>query len=121
MTAVEQPTLPGLQWETPRGEIPVLRQDEVDGWTYLYRIWDLDHGRVPVLLYVGVTEHLHQRLLKHSHKPWWPRYPDVTIEPYPTRDMALTAELHAIRTEHPHYNHLGMLLPFHEGDGPWSR
>jgi hypothetical protein len=69
----------------------------------LYRWWGDDLKRP---LYIGITgEEWWRRTYDHARKqPWSHEIRGHTIEWYPTRSLALTAEAHAIRKEHPKYN-----------------
>ncbi|HEY1127263.1 MAG TPA: hypothetical protein VGF83_05840 [Actinomycetota bacterium] len=72
--------------------------------TTLYRFF----GEDAVLLYVGITGNLPRRLGEHSSdKPWWLQVQHVTTSHYRSREEAATAELAAIRTEHPRFNVAG--------------
>lgn len=72
------------------------------GDTVLYRLYD---GR-NVLLYVGITEELPKRLLRHSARLWWPEVHTVCLEAYESRTQALRAESRAIAVEGPLHNRL---------------
>jgi hypothetical protein len=57
------------------------------------------------LLYVGVTSNPVARFRAHEiQKSWWSEVADTTLEEYPTRQDALTAEQRAICAEMPRYN-----------------
>ncbi|GII24284.1 GIY-YIG nuclease family protein [Planosporangium mesophilum] len=81
----------------------------------LYRFWD----RTDVLLYVGITADLPQRMGDHrTDKPWWSQVARVTVEHFDTREAALKAETESIREERPLYNVQGNILvhaPSNEG------
>lgn len=67
----------------------------------LYRFFD----RTDVLLYVGITMNLPQRMANHRRdKPWWTLVDHITIEHFNTRDEVLAAERNAIHDEQPLYN-----------------
>lgn len=69
--------------------------------TALYRLRDKG-GR---LLYIGITDNPGHRWPQHAaDKPWWPEVTDLSLTWHPSRDCALAAEAHAIRTERPVYN-----------------
>lgn len=69
--------------------------------TSLYRFFDA----AGTLLYVGITNHLPRRLGQHGEdKPWFAQASTVTVEHYPDRAAALTAETAAITGERPVYN-----------------
>lgn len=70
----------------------------------IYRLFDTDD----VLLYVGVTGNLRERLGNHSRtQRWWPEVARKAVEWYPTRTEAEDAEKRAIREERPLYNRAG--------------
>lgn len=70
----------------------------------IYRLFDTDD----VLLYVGVTGSLRERLGNHSRtQRWWPEVARKAVEWYPTRTEAEDAEKRAIREERPLYNRAG--------------
>jgi hypothetical protein len=80
---------------------------EVLDSTELYRHFD-EYGR---LLYVGVSLRSLQRLLQHREKcEWFDLIHSITIERWPTRELALIAEKQAIRNEHPYFNKRGSLM-----------
>lgn len=69
--------------------------------TALYRLRD----EAGTLLYVGITNSPEQRWLQHAaDKPWWPSVADLALKWYPSRELALEAEAHAIRSERPLHN-----------------
>lgn len=72
------------------------------GETVLYRLYD----ERSVLLYVGITEELPKRLLRHSARLWWPEVHTVCLEAYESRTQALRAESRAIAVEGPLHNRL---------------
>lgn len=72
------------------------------GDTVLYRLYD----ERSVLLYVGITEELEKRLLRHSARLWWPEVHTVCLEGYESRTEALRAESRAIAVEGPLHNRL---------------
>lgn len=70
--------------------------------TVLYRLYDERN----VLLYVGITEELPKRFLRHSARLWWPEVHTVCLEAYEGRTQALRAESRAIAVEGPLHNRL---------------
>lgn len=71
------------------------------GHEFVYRLRDCDG----VLLYIGTTWSAKARWAKHrAKKPWWSTVALAEIQCYPSDAAALTAELHAIKTERPLYN-----------------
>ncbi|GHJ55660.1 hypothetical protein Nm8I071_49670 [Nonomuraea sp. TT08I-71] len=73
----------------------------------LYRFFD----RADVLLYVGITADLPQRMGGHrGEKPWWSQVTRVNVEHFATRKAALAAETIAIKDEKPLYNIQGNVL-----------
>jgi hypothetical protein len=69
--------------------------------TALYRIW----GNEGQLLYVGISKSALSRLGQHlAEKSWAADIVNVTIETYPTRELAAAAEIAAIKTEKPLHN-----------------
>lgn len=66
----------------------------------LYRLYD-EEG---VLLYVGVTSNLWQRLRAHAGRDWWNKVARTTVEWIATREEGLKAEARAIEDERPLYN-----------------
>lgn len=69
--------------------------------TQLYRAFD-SNG---VLLYVGISTNCLNRILQHKRtRIWFQRLANLTVEHYPTRELALDAECLAIRIEKPLYN-----------------
>ena len=75
-----------------------------DHRTALYRFFD-EGG---ALLYVGITANLEARWLDHERgKPWWPQVVEKPVEWFDNRPTALTAELKAIKAEHPIHNVTG--------------
>jgi hypothetical protein len=74
--------------------------------TQLYRHWDENN----ILLYVGISYSSTTRLRQHEKSArWFKLVRSVTIEQFATRKEAELAELHAIRTENPIYNIVGVL------------
>lgn len=70
---------------------------------YLYRIWDDNE----VLLYIGMTGDIDQRLRHHKkHSNWWCDPMWVEIETYPNRWTVVEAEWRAIGSEIPIANRL---------------
>jgi predicted GIY-YIG superfamily endonuclease len=69
--------------------------------TALYRIW----GNDGQLLYVGISKSALSRLGQHlTEKPWAADIVNVTIETFPTRELAAAAEVAAIQSEKPLHN-----------------
>lgn len=67
----------------------------------LYRFYDAKG----VLLYVGITGRMHNRVKQHrDNASWFEVAARVDIEHYPTRADALRAETVAIKAEHPLHN-----------------
>lgn len=67
----------------------------------LYRLYDAED----TLLYVGVSVEPFRRMTQHAaEQAWWGTVARTTIETFPDREAALTAEREAICTEQPHYN-----------------
>lgn len=73
--------------------------------TQLYRHFDAE-GR---LLYVGVSLSAIARLGQHKKAPWFGRIATVTVENFPTRAAALSAEMRAIQRENPQHNIDGLV------------
>ena len=81
-------------------EVPGATPD-VQKETSLYRFF----GAGDELLYVGITARGRGRWHQHNaDKAWWPDVARATVEHYPTRDDALTAERDAIIAERPRHN-----------------
>lgn len=69
--------------------------------TAVYRAYDADG----LLLYVGVTSGLMQRIAQHEKSSEWAiSTATITVEWWPTRAAALAAETRAIVTEGPVFN-----------------
>ena len=69
--------------------------------TALYRIW----GKDDQLLYVGISKSALGRLGQHlTEKTWSADIANVTIETFPTRELAAAAEVAAIKAEKPLHN-----------------
>lgn len=67
----------------------------------LYRMYDADG----VLLYIGITTNLEDRLADHrGFKGWWREVSTIKLEHFPTRSSAEDAERLAIETEVPRWN-----------------
>jgi hypothetical protein len=67
----------------------------------LYRMFNADD----VLLYVGITTNLEDRLADHRiFKGWWRDVVTIRLEHFGTRSEAEAAEILAIDTEHPLWN-----------------
>lgn len=95
------------------GEAP--HPEPVDAWSRpdvkkqaVYRCYNA----AGVLLYVGLTSDLTQRLADHARlKPWWHEVNEVTQTLYLTRSDAEVAEAIAIRDESPQHNRAGVVRP----------
>lgn len=70
--------------------------------TLVYRLYAADG----VLLYVGITEELEKRFLRHSARLWWPEVATVRLEAYESRTDALRVESRAIYVEGPVHNRM---------------
>jgi predicted GIY-YIG superfamily endonuclease len=71
--------------------------------TALYRFFDAD-GQ---LLYVGIAKDVRKRWQQHEEdKSWWHLVTSNRVEWLPTREEARQAELQAMRTESPLFNHI---------------
>lgn len=66
----------------------------------VYRLFAADGA----LLYVGMSKWPHWRIAQHRDKAWWPDVADWTVEEFPNRNTAATAERDAIIDERPRYN-----------------
>jgi hypothetical protein len=66
----------------------------------LYRYFDKDER----LLYVGISFNAFKRMGGHNEKPWFTQISSMTVERFESRELALAAELRAIRTEKPIHN-----------------
>jgi predicted GIY-YIG superfamily endonuclease len=79
------------------GEIEIMRNA-----SYVYRAWDADGD----LLYVGVTDNVHQRLAGHQRgrSEWLRHAVRVTWAQYVQRADAELVEAHLIRSLQPKYN-----------------
>jgi predicted GIY-YIG superfamily endonuclease len=73
----------------------------------VYRMFD-PSGR---LLYVGVTGNIAARLGDHAEKRWFPLVTTISLEWFPTRADAASAERRAIETECPMLNKAGQYSP----------
>lgn len=72
------------------------------GTTALYRYYDA----YDLLLYVGISDRLYTRTGKHIQRSSWMDFAArSTIERFPSREEALTAEEAAIKAERPLFNH----------------
>lgn len=78
----------------------VPQQPDVSQRTALYRYLDADGNP----LYIGITGDVKQRRESHAHSRWDQEATDYTVEWHDTLEGALTAELHAIKSEKPKYN-----------------
>lgn len=86
--------------------------------TALYRFFRHDDA----LLYIGITEDPKTRFGRHrSDKAWWPDVARHTIEWHETRDLALAAEVAAIKVEQPIWNVAGSPCPPEKPIAPWFR
>jgi hypothetical protein len=86
-----------------KGLIPVG-----DG-AFVYRVYST-RGE---LLYVGRTESLLTRFNGHRSQPWWFEMGSVAWELWPSRAVAVEAELTAIQNERPRYNRAGSEDGYH--------
>lgn len=69
--------------------------------TAVYRFYAADGS----LIYVGITNSLQARFLRHSEgKPWWPEVARKTVRWYPTRVEAATAEDAVLIALSPRFN-----------------
>jgi len=69
--------------------------------THLYRLFD-DEDR---LLYVGVTEHLEQRVAHHRRRQsWGDRIARVQLDHFTPEDFPFTVEQQVILAERPLHN-----------------
>lgn len=68
--------------------------------TALYRYLDSDGHP----LYIGITQHLTHRKTAHANMAWAVAAASFTVEWFPTRAEAATAETEAIKAERPVYN-----------------
>ena len=75
--------------------------------TILYRFYDENEN----LLYVGITDDFRARCYKHKLTYWWPLVHSSFLEEFESRVDAAAAEVHAIRSELPVYNHVGTKGP----------
>jgi predicted GIY-YIG superfamily endonuclease len=71
-----------------------------NGPTSVYRMYDA----AGVLLYVGMSADVGERMGAHESKRWWTRVASVRIAHYPTRARAAEVEADAIALECPEYN-----------------
>lgn len=75
---------------------------DADVETIVYRFY-AESGR---LLYVGITEEVAKRFLRHSGRLWWPEAVTVRLEAYAARREALAVEADAISNEAPIHNRM---------------
>jgi hypothetical protein len=69
--------------------------------TDLYRAYDADNK----LLYVGISLSAFDRLIEHKrHSGWASKMVTMTVERFPTREIAAWEEIRAIQEEHPLWN-----------------
>ncbi|MFD0405565.1 GntR family transcriptional regulator [Kitasatospora sp. NPDC127116] len=90
------------------------------GRTALYRLRD-SRGH---LLYVGITSSPENRWLSHEQtKSWWPNVVSRDLTWFDDRESAAAAEVAAIKTELPRFNHSHKPSPLHERLEPvdWAR
>lgn len=81
--------------------------------TTLYRLYNA----ADALLYVGIASNPGRRFEQHrTDKLWWGDVASITLEHHPSREVALEAELAAIRTENPRHNIAGH--PGHQPSAP---
>lgn len=72
---------------------------------YVYRVYDGWNQ----LLYVGFTASPHRRFIAHKcNSAWFPLMHRVEFESHPTVWVARAHEEHAIRTERPVFNYVGI-------------
>lgn len=72
---------------------------EID--TFLYRLISKDGE----LLYIGISYDVETRLTQHQReKEWYREVRECVCELFPSRHKASSAEIEAIRNEHPKYN-----------------
>lgn len=76
----------------------------VDCGPVLYRIYNAHR----TLLYVGFSTHPADRVRSHRSQPWWWQAGTAEFERCDDEAHARALELHAIRTEHPLYNRVGV-------------
>lgn len=76
--------------------------DRIEGLNCVYRCFAEDGS----LLYVGSTTiGVRSRLAMHERNSrWWKEVDNTTVERFPTAESARSAELQAIRIEHPIHN-----------------
>lgn len=78
-----------------------LRMSPLDRPTTLYRLFDQKHQ----LLYVGIAWNPGERFKQHRHgKPWWSEVASAELAHYPSRALAMDAEVAAIKSEQPRHN-----------------
>ena len=71
---------------------------------YVYRVYD----ETGVLIYVGCTNHLFERLEFHASNAWWGHQAQRAVaKVYRDRPTALAAEREVISTERPRWNLMG--------------
>jgi predicted GIY-YIG superfamily endonuclease len=88
------------EWH-PGDPVPRIR-------TALYRLF----GTGNVLLYVGITDHLRNRMRQHAaEQDWWPDVTHRTVAWYDDRDAADLAETLAIAVEQPVHNKAKVYAP----------
>lgn len=84
--------------------------------TVLYRHFDADN----VLLYIGISKSLLNRISQHSHvSHWFESISLIKLEWFATREEALEAERNAILYERPLYNiamNSSVLIPLRRED-----
>ncbi len=69
--------------------------------TAVYRLYEASDA----LLYVGVSSNFGRRWKQHAAaQPWWPDVQRLTVDWYPDRPSALSAERVAIKAEVPAHN-----------------
>jgi predicted GIY-YIG superfamily endonuclease len=80
-----------------------------DGMTYLYMVHNLDRSAV---LYVGITNDLHTRMLDHKrNQPWADEVGDVDYWRMVNRREALAAEYVLIDRHQPIHNLIKRRIP----------
>jgi excinuclease UvrABC nuclease subunit len=73
---------------------------------YVYRCID-ENG---LLIYVGVTRNMGNRMVMHeAETEWWSEVDQIIVKPYKTEAEARSVEVTAIYQEAPLYNRLGVV------------
>src|SRR5258707_1324603 len=90
-------------WPTCAGTSPARRASAptMSERTAVYRLYEASDA----LLYVGVSSNFGRRWKQHAAaQPWWPDVQRLTVDWYPDRPSALSAERVAIKAEVPAHN-----------------